>query len=70
MAEVEGIMNSRPWTVETLSDVTSYSLLSPSGLLTMKSKVVIPPAGKFQKEDLYTRKYWRRVQHLANEFWC
>ena len=70
MAEVEGIMNSRPLTVETLSDVTSYNLLSPSGLLTMKSKVVIPPAGKFQKEDLYTRKYWRRVQHLANEFWC
>ena len=26
--------------------------------------------GKFQKEDLYTRKYWRRVQQLANEFWC
>ena len=36
----------------------------------MKSKVMLPPAGKFQKEDLYTRKYWRRVQHLANEFWC
>ena len=36
----------------------------------MKLKVVLPPAGKFQKEDLHTRKYWRRVQHLANEFWC
>ena len=51
MAEVEGIMNSRPLTVEALSDVTSYKPLSPSDLLTMKSKVVLPPARKFQKED-------------------
>ena len=56
--------------METLSDVTSYKPLSPSDLLTMKPKVVLPPAEKFQKEDLYTRKYWRRVQHLAFEFWC
>ena len=63
-------MNSRPLTVETLSDVTSYKPLSPSDLLIMKSKVVLPPAGKFQKEYLCTTKYWRRVQHLANELWC
>ena len=66
MVEVEGIMNSRPL---TLSDATSYKPLPPSDLLTMKSKVVLPLAGKFQKEDLYTRKYWRRIPHLANEFW-
>jgi len=24
----------------------------------------------FQTPDLYTRKRWRRVQHLANEFRC
>ena len=70
MAEVERIMNSRPLTLETLIDVTSYKSLSLSDLLTMRSKVELPPAGKFQKEDLYTRKYWRRVQQLANEFWC
>ena len=70
MAEVERIMNSKPLTVKTLCGVTSYKPLAPSDLLRMKSKVVLPPAGKFQKEDLYTRKYWRRVQHLANEFWC
>ena len=68
MAEVEGIMNSRQLTVNTVSDVSSYKPLSPSGLLTMRSKVVLPPAGKFQKEYHYTRKYWRQVQHLANEF--
>ena len=65
MVEVEGIMNSRQL---TLSDATSYKPLPPSDLLMMKSKVVLLLAGKFQK-DLYTWKYWRRVPHLANEFW-
>ena len=36
-------------------------------LLTMKSKVIMPPPGEFQKEGIYYRKQWRRVQHLANE---
>ena len=36
MAEIEGVMNSRPLTVETSSDVTSYKQLFPSDLLTMK----------------------------------
>ena len=27
------------------------------------------PPGHFQKEDVYTRKRWRRVQYLANQFW-
>ena len=26
---------------------------------------MLPPAAKFQKEDLYTKKYWRRIQNLA-----
>merc|ERR1711973_942053 len=35
----------------------------------MKSKLVSPPPGVFQKEYLYCRKRWRVVQQLANEFW-
>ena len=35
----------------------------------MKSMVVMPPPGEFQKEDIYCRKQWRCVQRLANEFW-
>ncbi|KAK3750147.1 hypothetical protein QZH41_004550 [Actinostola sp. cb2023] len=38
-------------------------------LLTMKTKVLLPPPGVFQHADLYSRKRWRRVQYLANEFW-
>ena len=53
MVETEGILNSRPLTVETISDPTSKLLLSPANILTMKSNVVMPPPGKFSKPDLY-----------------
>ena len=35
----------------------------------MKSKVVVPPPGVFQKNDVYCIKQWRAAQHLTNEFW-
>ena len=35
----------------------------------MKTKVAMLPPEIFQKEDLYCRKQWRRVQHLCDEFW-
>ena len=35
----------------------------------MKSDVVFPPPGSFERADVYARKHWRRVQYLANEFW-
>ena len=42
--------------------------LTPNHLLTMKSNIIMPPQGDFQRPDLYSRKRWRRVQYLANEF--
>ena len=69
MTEVEGILNSRPLTVEVLNDPTSLQPLSPANILIMKSKVVSPPPGEFSKPDIYSRKCWRRIQHIANEFW-
>ena len=41
--EVEAIVNSRPMVVETITDVNSEVAISPSHILTMKSKVVMPP---------------------------
>ena len=41
MTEVEG-----PLTVETINDSGSFQPLSPANILTMKSKVVMPPPGK------------------------
>ena len=69
MAETEAIINSRPLTVDNLSDPDSPVPLSPMQLLTFKSDVVFPPPGKFERPDVYSRKHWRRVQYLANEFW-
>ena len=69
LVEVEAIVNSCPLTTETINDVTSLIPLSPLNLLTMKSKMVMPPPGIFATPDKYCRKHWRRVQHICNEFW-
>ena len=66
--EVEAIVNSRPLTVETINDVNSEVAISPSNILTMKSKVVLPPPGVFGKPDLYCRRRWRRVNISAMNF--
>ena len=70
MCEAEAIVNSRPLTVDPLTDPDSPSPLTPNHLLTMKSRIVMPPPGIFQDADKYSRRRWRRVQHLADEFWC
>ena len=69
MTEAECIVNSRPLSTNDLNDPEAPEPLTPSHLLTLKAKVVLPPPGRFQRADLYSRKWWRRVQYLANEFW-
>ena len=68
ICETEAIVNSRPLTVDNLSNPESLSPLTPNHILTMKTKPVLPPPGVFQREDLYLRKRWRRVQHLSCKF--
>ena len=63
LVEVEEIVNSCPLTTDVLNDVTSLAHFSP------KSKIVVPLPGHFTSQARYCRKYWRRVQHLSNEFW-
>ena len=68
--EVMAIVNSRPLTSQELERSDGPLPLTPNHLLTMKSGLVVPPPpGTFQKEDLYLRKRWRRVQFLAEQFW-
>ena len=69
LAETEGIINFRPLTVETLSDVNSQIPLSPSNLLTQKTSVILPPPGNFDRPDLYSQPRWRQIQHIAGGFW-
>ena len=68
MCEIEAIINSRPLTTIS-SDPQDDNPLTPNHILTMKSSVVLPPPGNFQHADIYSRKRWRRVQHIANVFW-
>jgi hypothetical protein len=66
MYEAMAIVNSRPLT----SVVGDIAPITPNMLLTMKTKVVLPPPpGVFEEADLYSRKRWKRVQSLANTFW-
>ena len=69
LEETEAIVNSRPLMVDTLGDVQSKQTICPSNIFTMKSKVVLPPPGHFVEDDEYSRKRWRHIQHIANEFW-
>ena len=57
MIEVEAVVNSRSLTVETIADGTSEAAISPSNLLTMKSKVVMPDPRSFGTPGLYSRRY-------------
>ena len=67
--EDEAYVNSRPIVGETINSVNSNVAISPSHILTMKSKTVNPPPGVFGKPDLYCLRRWRRIQHISNEFW-
>ena len=35
----------------------------------MKSSVTLSPPANFQRADVYSRKRWRQVQQLTDEFW-
>ena len=69
LCEAEYTINNRSLTEKTISDPHSAPLLSPSMLLTGKTRLLLPLPGEFKREDLYCRKMWRRTQHMAHEFW-
>ena len=69
MMEAEAIVNRRPLTLVDMRPPDSPQQITPSQLLMLKSKVVLPPPGVFVHQDLYCRRRWRRVQYLANYFW-
>ena len=69
MCEAEAVVNSRPLTAESITSPGSAEALTPNHFLTLKTKVVVPPPGIFKSADLYSKKWWQRVQHLTNEFW-
>ena len=67
MAEVSAIINARPL-VPISTDPEAPEVLTPASLLTQKSTSLTAPPGDFNSKDLL-RSQWRRVQHLADNFW-
>ena len=68
MCEAEAIVNSLPMAAPGMN-VPEDEPLTPNHLLTMKSRVLLPPPGEFQRADVYLIKRWKRVQYLVNQFW-
>ena len=66
MAEVTAIVNARPISAIP-TDADEPQPLSPSMLLTMKTRPLGPPPGNFVPPDVYARRCWRRVQYLADQ---
>lgn len=48
MCEAEAIINKKPLTGRWPADPDSLATLKPNYLLTMKSKIVLPPPGTFR----------------------
>ena len=69
ISATEAIVNTRPLAVPNISYPTDAEPLIPNHLLTMKSRILLPPPGEFQRADLYLVKRWRRVQYLVDQFW-
>lgn len=68
MAEVSGIVNSRP-IAAILSDVDEPRSLTHAMVLTMKTRPLAPAPGHFVQQELYVRSWWRKAQYLADQFW-
>ena len=64
LAEVEAIVNSGSLTTDVINYIISLVPLSPINLLTIKSRVVMPPPRIFTSAGMYYRKHWRRVEIL------
>ncbi|XP_072164399.1 uncharacterized protein [Diadema setosum] len=67
MTEVEAILNARPLT-QLSTDPHDDEPLTPNHLLLLRKSPSLPP-GIFTKDDCYTRRRWRQVQYLADQFW-
>ena len=67
MAEVQGILNSRPL-MPVSNDPNDLEPLTPSHLLLLRANPNMPPR-VFVKEDTYCKRRWRQVQYMSDIFW-
>jgi len=64
---VKNIINNRPLTVVS-GDPADLEPLTPNHILQLRHGPSLLP-GEFVKQDMYSRRRWRQVQHLADIFW-
>ena len=67
MAEVQGILNSRPLTPVS-NDPKDLEPLTSNHLLLLRANTNLP-SGVFAKEDTYCKRGWRQVQYMSDIFW-
>ena len=67
LCQVEAIMNDRPLTMNP-DGLYDAPALTPNMLLTFERRPVFT-LGKFDEKDVYSRRWWRRAQHLSDVFW-
>ncbi|XP_044755103.1 uncharacterized protein LOC123314055 [Coccinella septempunctata] len=67
LIEAESLVNSRPLVHVSLDNADSEVLTPNHFLIGTSSAAQIP--GKFDENDLVTRKQWRKSQLLADHFW-
>ena len=68
MVKTEGILNSRPLTVETISDPTSELPLFTSKQSHYETQGSHATTRQIFERDLNCQKRWRCIQHVINEF--
>ena len=57
LVDFEGIIYSRPITRDRICDMNSIVPLNSTQLLSIKIKIVMPPPGILQKDDMHCQKY-------------
>ena len=66
--EIENILNSRPLT-PVVFDFDKNEPLTPNHLLQIGTTPNLSP-GVFSNDDAYSKRRWKQVQFLADQFWA
>ena len=66
--EIESVMNGRPLTYVSTT-AGEVEPLTPGHLLFLWG-TTLPVPGNFTEADSLSRRRWRHVQYLAQQFWC
>ena len=67
LCEIESVLNSRPLTYVATND-GSIEPISPNHLLLLRAAVK-PLPGVFDASESFSRRRWRYIQYLADQFW-